>query len=165
MEKFAQLAGYGSRASASVTFGNLRRKLKKLAEDTDGGASSTTSAVAAANGTPKKAAAPKIPKTPKSAKRGMEAAGLGGDDDYAAAAAGGGAGQGSPTKKIKAKKEIEKEKNDIRPFSMAGRKEGVRPLPTIDRENGVGGHVKLEVKDEEDAGRFLRGLSEFRDRE
>ncbi|KAF2641700.1 hypothetical protein P280DRAFT_516720 [Massarina eburnea CBS 473.64] len=66
MDKFAELAGYGSRASASVTFGNLKRKLKALADGNNFARTPVS--------TPKKSATSATTKTPRSGKRGPTAA-------------------------------------------------------------------------------------------
>ncbi|KAF1934149.1 uncharacterized protein M421DRAFT_302 [Didymella exigua CBS 183.55] len=65
-KKLAELTGY-TEGSASVTMGKIKRKLKLKAA----GSSSVVN-------TPKKAATPHVPRTPKSAKRGAAEAVAGG---------------------------------------------------------------------------------------
>ncbi|KAF3045567.1 hypothetical protein E8E12_009972 [Didymella heteroderae] len=72
-KKLAELTGY-TEGSASVTLGKIKRKLKAKAAGSSGVVD-----------TPRKAAAPRASRTPKSAKRGASDA----------------AAEGTPTKKVK----------------------------------------------------------------
>ncbi|KAF1958837.1 hypothetical protein CC80DRAFT_21013 [Byssothecium circinans] len=121
MEKFAQLAGYGSRASAATTFNNLKRKLKDLAGNSNAMPSSTPL------GTPKKTFTA-IPRTPKSGKRAAPAAG---DDDE------------SPTKKKKGAATPKKQQ----PFST-NTTATTNEVEEVEEEdlNGVRVKVEPEIK-------------------